>query len=270
MHMNRLSNNEHGLTLIEVMVALGILAISLLLFTNFMNSQFVQQKRLAQKIELNDFQRVLTTLYANSNTCPCMFPSTLDSTSKTNLTQLKDSCDASVPPLITINNDLPNSDTGVKIKDIAIDKVVPIGANLYKVELIVNPDHSTLVASLAPTRTTVVVSASGPDPANLSVDACGDNMDNDPSPSKFDIDQVCFYLGGSVDPTTKKCSIPYAAAAPAALPPGTVVARCDVSGIFQFTCSGGAGKKKVCPPGSVLSDLKQRGIWQYSFKCSIP
>jgi hypothetical protein len=79
---------------------------------------------------------------------------------------------------------------------------------------------------------------------------------------------ICVAFGGTYDPATKKCNLPFMGnpAVPAA-PSGTIVAACNYS-LLNSTCSGGATPPNNCPAGTVMVKYV-KSLLNGKFKCAV-
>lgn len=64
-----LSENQKGFTLIEVMVALGLMGISIMFFTEFMQNQYRAQKSMNVDNEIASVHRQLSSVLSNNDIC---------------------------------------------------------------------------------------------------------------------------------------------------------------------------------------------------------
>jgi Tfp pilus assembly protein PilV len=67
--------NERGQSLVQVIVATGIMAILMLALTSFQTYQFRENKALAETLASLDFTRVVTSLLANPSSCNALLAS---------------------------------------------------------------------------------------------------------------------------------------------------------------------------------------------------
>ncbi|MGZ3795588.1 MAG: type IV pilus modification PilV family protein [Pseudobdellovibrionaceae bacterium] len=253
--------NANGFSLVEVLISLGIISIGMMVMAEFTLSQTKSQKRIVQKYELIELKNNISSALEDPSLCLCMLPNILNSTVEMSLNSIKDSCVASAAPLVSKNDFLPGTQTGIKISDIKIKKMTLIGTDLYTADIVIIPDPGSLVMSLMPAKSSIIIKTQGANPAALTVSACSSAA----SMPSFDINQVCLYLNGSLNPTTGKCQLPYNSAPPGPAPSGNIVAHCDTR-VISYKCFGGAKPGKICPPGSTVSNEIQ-SVLNSSFDC---
>lgn len=181
----RLKLNEKGMSLVEVMVVSGILAISGLVLMNLISGQSQMQKSLAQKSEMQDLKQSLLSALSNPATCACqlnpanntsnVFPLTFDSTAATppsiEMTTLYGGCDAANRPSFPVATEgqvLPGTQTGLKVAKIFLSNINAVGnpANrIFKAEFTVQFDPTTEVIARQPVTISQFFTADPTQPA---------------------------------------------------------------------------------------------------------
>lgn len=67
--MKKLTNNQSGSTLVQAILALGIVSIGSLVFAEIMNNSFKAQSTVTAKTELNNFINLAVMVYQNATNC---------------------------------------------------------------------------------------------------------------------------------------------------------------------------------------------------------
>jgi type II secretory pathway pseudopilin PulG len=123
-----------GMSLIEVLIAAGVLASIALVFATF-SANFSQESRaLAQKSEILDYTRDLQAQLLDSRNCDCQFTglprmnaTVPGAVPELEMPQLTASCMAGAPIVAVAGQPLPGTQTGLKIKSIRYSKIKATG-----------------------------------------------------------------------------------------------------------------------------------------------
>ena len=128
--MIRLSiKNAKGFSLIEVLIAIGIMSVIGMAITTIMNSVMGQQRLISQKFERSDLENGVRSQLSTVDTCSCNFNGRTFDPSVKGLSQglsidafkeFNDTCTQSKPLAISLAA-LPNSDFGMSVGQIALN-----------------------------------------------------------------------------------------------------------------------------------------------------
>ena len=134
----RAIKNQTGSTLMEVVIAVGIAAVSLLIFTSVLDIKNSVVRTIGEKQELLDLHYSMLLAYSKPDVCRCLldpnanvyngFPLTFDSTTKTSgieLSSLYSGCEANkvTSPFATRGQLLPGNFSLVRVKNIALKNI---------------------------------------------------------------------------------------------------------------------------------------------------
>lgn len=166
-----MTKNENGFSLIEVMVAVSIMAVITLAFAEMVSAQHRQIKSTSEKMAIQDVKTRLKSAIQNSAFCDCLFAGrTFD------LTALPITLSAPIT-LIPTNYQIPpaapctaggtflqegtsfeNTSVKVNMNGISLKNIVATipGSSVYRADLEVTFDSSKLVTPLQPVSTEVI------------------------------------------------------------------------------------------------------------------
>ncbi len=150
--------SSKGESLVMVMISLGVVSLIGLGVGNVISSASIEQKRLAQKLELLDLKNSIIGAMANPNNCTCqlngvVFKKTPTGYVDVTLTDLKAACLSSSVILAKAKDKLPGTQTGLKISSIKITEIKDRGnpgevAGYFTLQA----DSSTSVGDFQPIR----------------------------------------------------------------------------------------------------------------------
>lgn len=163
--------NRRGFALMQVLIAIPIVAILSLTIATMMSNFAKQNRQLSQKLDTLEFKQLFMPVIADDTRCTNMLLGTsVEPTSNpsASLSELKTSATGSV--LATANTTLPGSMSGVKISTIELADFVGTGtADEYNMNLKINWDPAGLVMALQPIIVARVVNV---DPATKKITSC--------------------------------------------------------------------------------------------------
>jgi prepilin-type N-terminal cleavage/methylation domain-containing protein len=158
-NVKNLITNQKGMSMIEVMVAVGIMAIIMAGVASMMSNQSKETKSLDEKMGLQGTQTMLSNILTSSGYCQCFMGTgtTVDTTqtpptfSASLPTAIQTSYDASCNPigtaLLTVGTQLANTNlkpTAISLQNITDSGGATPGVN-YTGNLVVNFDQTALV-----------------------------------------------------------------------------------------------------------------------------
>lgn len=254
----RLLNNR-GMGLIQIVVAMGLLAIFINVLASTFSQMFRQMKYLDQKNDLMDIRSQILATVQNSDSCRCHINPTysyFDSNVKAKLafnTQLtKDQrkidipemysgCSPSLPKIVKVGD---STSSGMRVQEVSLSDLEPTGAtNEWQGYWTVVMDPASMAGPMknirVPQRFIVDTTTSGNTPTHATVDSCmGTSTQMD-----------CTSLGGTLNSTTGKCDFYMGQMARAIYRLNTVSGTVNVyvkDGPSTATAVKGVG----CAPGS--------------------
>lgn len=158
--------NTRGQSLVQTLVAAGILSIILSAMTAATVNMHKSNKLLSQKLEVLDLKNQLQSTFLNPDTCTCQLNPTLNSgnstnlkfdstiaTSSMNLKQLKSACAPSASELVKEDSPLLGTQTGLRVSSVLMTNIQATGnTDEYIGTIEVRLQGETLAGPLAPLR----------------------------------------------------------------------------------------------------------------------
>lgn len=144
------SNN--GFSLIEIMIAAGLIGIISAAIMSMTTAQQKQMRLLEQKSETIDLKNTLAKLFYDPAICTSQL---LNLQLIPNATSFNDQAIVSISPIVagpvaSISTALPNSATGIKVDGLHLQNFVLIKPQFYKSTLKVNFDKNSTIIALNP------------------------------------------------------------------------------------------------------------------------
>ena len=183
--------NSGGFSLIEMMIAVGVMTVVILGFTTVMNSQGRASKVIEQKMEMVTLKQTLISMTNNPVVCRCQLDKTINSTNSTPLTidvnqttaqslsldAVHSSCDlgSDATLIAKINTVLSGSQTNQKVGAITVEQILPIkGAPYsYSAVLSVKVDSASQAQGLHPAVVPITIGVDPTSPANaMRIQSC--------------------------------------------------------------------------------------------------
>jgi prepilin-type N-terminal cleavage/methylation domain-containing protein len=180
---------KKGFSLVEMLVAIAILAVITTGLMTAMNQLFSEQKNFGQKMDTFELRYLLTTVMSDPFNCTWQFQNgnptidlsgaspTTPSPSEIILTQLRAGYDSSSLLLAEAGSPLPTSQTNIKVSTIKFRKIYCLDnpcANRVKGVLEIAFDPATLARPRAPVELNMFMTTVATDPASQKkIEACG-------------------------------------------------------------------------------------------------
>jgi type II secretory pathway pseudopilin PulG len=213
--MFRSNSKKSGFSIVEILIASGMLGILILGFISFMVMQQKEAKSLSQKLNTLDLEKLLMATLADGTVCtfelanpaastnnPIKFDSTaLPTTSPIAISQIRASAISTAPNIVQAGAFVPGSKE-LTISDISLSNISSAGIpDLFLGELNISFDESKLVHPLKPIkfRVTLRTNASSPN-NNKEIQSCLTRLE---SPAA-----ICALFGQVYEPVTQRCQNP--------------------------------------------------------------
>lgn len=128
-----LLGNRKGFSLIEALVALGIISISMAAFIGMYESMNKANKNLTQKIEKSELGTTLLQSFQEQSLCDSVFTNLEFDESNPSLIPALDLNEVKIGgiEMAKVNNPLPGTQTGLQVEKIQIDEVKKVAGNYY-------------------------------------------------------------------------------------------------------------------------------------------
>lgn len=150
-----LSKCQNGMSLIEVMVASLVMMISGLAILTLMTNHQKQVKSLEQKLESLALEQSLQRLFAEINSCKCIFQNVsfdgIASGGSMRLKSVSNGCFTG-SALIEEQSTLPSSTAGLKVDSIELTNIIDVGSGSKNADFVVNFNSTSLAGPLKSIR----------------------------------------------------------------------------------------------------------------------
>lgn len=172
--------NNKGQSLVQTLLAAGILAVILSATTTATVNMQRSNKLLSQKLEVLDLKNQLQSAFLNPDICTCQLNATMNSGNSANLKfdstaggasmnlkELKSACVPTASTLVKENSPLLGTQTGLRTASVMITNIQPTGNTEEYVSTVeVRYQEDTLAGPLAPMRFLQKFYADPASPAN--------------------------------------------------------------------------------------------------------
>jgi hypothetical protein len=151
-------SNNSGFALMQVLIAIPILAIITLVMTTLMSNLSRQMQVLSQKVEINQFENLMNQIFSNDTKCEQILDGTIltvagatTTTPASPPTELDKLQQGSTGIVYVKKGELLPGSTSLKVKDIQLANVLKTGSTSeYQVTLTIHWDPTTMPMSLKP------------------------------------------------------------------------------------------------------------------------
>lgn len=208
-HLKFIASNSHGMSIVEVVVASGIMLIIGIGVVSLMSSQQKSNKNLEYKLDVLNVEGALARLLSDDSNCACMFNgiSFSSSNQNVNLNKIPNGCQTGPNnSLVTVGAKL-TSDSSIIVQSIALANVVDSGVNQKSSDLIIevtNPGMAIIKPIKIPARQFRVNSGG-------SITSC--TMESSPTEKCANSAMIYIGIGNSFNGSTANTDgcVPYSA-----------------------------------------------------------
>lgn len=199
--------NQNGFSLIEILIASGIIAIVAMAMASMTSSQQKQMRLLEQKSETIDLKNTLAKLLYDPAICTTQLqnlPLTPDvalnfvNKDISSINTAVESTPIVAGPVAGVSSPLPNSKTGIKVDGLRLQNFVLIKPGVYRSIMEISFDKNSTIIALIPINLGLVLKVNM---ATNQIQSC----------ESLDIKEShCNELGGTWDPATLECTPTFA------------------------------------------------------------